>query len=45
MAERRTAYLDYKQQLNAQMKTNEELRKIEKHSQVIEGKKNRLLID
>ena len=45
MATRRQSYLTYKKELNAQMKKNEELRQIEKHALVIEGKKNRLMID
>jgi|EP00354_Favella_ehrenbergii_P006358 hypothetical protein len=45
MAARRQAYLAYKQQLNSQMKQNEELRQTDKHAKIIEGKKNRLLID
>ena len=45
MAERRSAYLNYKQQLNDQMKKNDECRQIEQHAKIIEGKKNRLLID
>ena len=45
MADRRAAYLTYKQQLNDQMKKNDECRQIEQHAKIIEGKKNRLLID
>ena len=45
MAVRRSAYLAYKQELNSQMKQNEEVRQTAAHSKIIEGKKNRLLID
>ena len=45
MANRRSAYLTYKSQLNDQMRKNEDWRQTEKHAKIIEGKKNRLLID
>ena len=45
MANRRQAYLAYKQQLNIQMKENEEVRQNDQHLKILEGKKNRLLID
>ena len=45
MAERRNAFLNYKRELNSQMSKNEELRQNDRHAQIIEGKKNRLLID
>ena len=45
MARRRDAYLTYKDQLNAQMRENEDVRQGQKHQKILEGKKNRLLID
>ena len=45
MAARRNAYLAYKQDLNGQMKKNDEQRQADKHAIIIEGKKNRLIID
>ena len=45
MAARRGAYLTYKHQLNDQMSKNSDWRNTEKHAKILEGKKNRLLID
>ena len=45
MANRRQAYLAYKQQLNIQMKENDDVRQNDHHLKILEGKKNRLLID
>ena len=42
---RKNAFLNYKKELTSQMNQNEELRNNEKHMQILEGKKNRLLID
>ena len=45
MAQRRSAYLAYKKDLNKQMDKNNEFRQNDKHQLIIEGKKNRLIID
>ena len=45
MANRKNAYMTYKQQLGSQMGTNEEVRQADKHKYLLEGKKNRLMID
>ena len=45
MAQRRQAFLRYKSELNTQMKKNDEVRQNDKHAMIIEGKKNRLMID
>ena len=45
MKARKDMFMNYKGQLHGQMKQNDEVRQTQKHAMVIEGKKNRLLID